>query len=137
MEHTKSISTLAIRTSKGVQAIQVMYDGTFELMGKKLLAHYSKNYMPIIKMMNKGYLVTLGNNLKKYDAENEPDGTLDLTGVNKPKKEKVVYPTLADLLQTETKAEYLYFWDKDRWYGMKVEDGKPYMSMLMELRAIV
>lgn len=137
MKPIQSKSTLAIITSKGVQSIMCYYDGTFETMGKKLLAHYSKSYMPIIKLMRKGTIVMLGENLKKYDKDNEPKGTLDLTGMGKPREEMKVYPTLADLVQTETESEYLYVWDKDRWYGMKVNEGRPYMNMLKELRTLV
>lgn len=137
MKPIQSKSTLAIITSKDVQSIMCYYDGTFETMGKKLLKFYSKSYLPIIKLMNKGDIVMLGENLKKYDKENEPKGTLDLTGIGKPRSKKIHYPTLADLVQTETESEYLYVWDKDRWYGMKVNDGKPYMSMLKELKALV
>lgn len=137
MENKKCMSTIAIRTSKGVQSIQCIYDGSIEVMGKKLIKHYSKSYMPILAMMRKGYLVTLGENLKKYNAENEPNGTLDLTGVNKERKPAKVYETLADLVQTETKSEYLYFWDKDRWYAMEIHEGKPYMNMFEELSKLV
>lgn len=133
----KIISTIAIKTSKGVQSIKVLYDGQFEIMGKRLLNHYSKSYMPILSMMKKGNLVSLGDNLKKYDVKNEPNGTLDLTGMNKDKIPMKVYETLADLIQTETKSEYLYYWDTDKWYGMKVEDGKPYLGYLKELNKLV
>lgn len=133
----KIISTIAIKTSKGVQSIKVLYDGQFEVMGKRLLNHYSKSYMPILTMMKKGNLVSLGDNLKKYDVKNEPNGTLDLTGMNKDKIPMKVYETLADLIQTETKSEYLYYWDTDKWYGMKVEDGKPYLGYFKELNKLV
>lgn len=135
MEHI--MSTIAIRTSKKVIAIKCMYDGDFKTMGNKLMNHYSKSYMPVLAMMKKGYLVALGNNLKKYDKENEPNGTLDLTGVNKERKKADEYPSLADLLQTETKSSFLYVWDVDRWYAMEVTDNKPYMGMLEELRYLV
>lgn len=133
----KIISTIAIKTSKGVQSIKVLYDGQFEVMGKRLLNHYSKSYMPILTMMKKGNLVSLGDNLKKYDVKNEPNGTLDLTGMKKDKIPMKVYETLADLIQTETKSEYLYYWDTDKWYGMKVEDGKPYLGYFKELNKLV
>lgn len=133
----KIISTIAIKTSKGVQSIKVLYDGQFEVMGKRLLNHYSKSYMPILLMMKKGNLVSLGDNLKKYDVEKEPNGTLDLTGMNKDRIPMKVYETLADLVQTETKSEYMYLWDTDKWYGMKVEDGKPYLGYFKELNKLV
>lgn len=133
----KIISTIAIKTSKGVQSIKVLYDGQFEVMGKRLLNHYSKSYMPILTMMKKGNLVSLGDNLKKYDVKNEPNGTLDLTGMKKDKIPMKVYETLADLIQTETKSEYLYYWDTDKWYAMKIEDGKPYLGYFKELNKLV
>ena len=130
-------STIAIETSKGVYAIHVYYDGTFEKMGKKLLAHYSKHYSLPLQITNKGTVVYLGNNLRKYDDDTNVDGTLDLTAYNKEKEPKTVYKTIADLVQTESKSDYIYLWIKDRWYGMKVEDKKPYLGFFMELKALV
>lgn len=137
MEHNKAFCTIAIRTSKGVKSIKVMYDGTFDVMGKRLLDHYSKSYFLPLQIMRKGYLVWLGDNLKKYDEENEPNGTLDLTGVNKERKPCSESPTLADLVQTDTKSEYFYLWDNNKWYGMKIEDGKPYLGYFTELTKLV
>lgn len=137
MNPIKSISTLAIRTSKGVQSIKVLYDGTFDRMGKNLLTNYSKSYKVILGMMKKGYLVRLGETLKKYDAKDEPNGTLDLTQMNKERVNMDIYPTLADLVQKETDSEYIYLWDKDRWYAMKVINKMPYNNLFTELEKLI
>lgn len=133
MELKKELATIAIETSKGVQAIQVMANGNLENTGKKLLAHYSKHYMPIIRMMNKGSLVFLGDVLKEYDKENEPNGTCSLAhqGQNKPKKE---YNTIGEMVTTETKSNHMYLWVKDRWYYLRVKENLPCNSVFRELK---
>lgn len=119
-------STIAIKTSKGVQAIQVMYNGSFDLMGKKLLAHYMR-WQNTLQMMKKGNIVVLGDNLKEYDPKKNANGTLDLTQMKKDRIPHKVYKNIADLLVDETDSQYIYFWDTDKWYGLKV-DEKPYFS---------
>ena len=128
METVKAKSTIAINTSKGVKAVQVYYNGTFDLMGKKLLTHYMK-WQSTIKMMGMGTLVMLGDNLKEFDKTSNKDGTVTLEQKGHEKVPCTVYEDLARLIETETDSEYLYYWDKDKWYGMKIDDGKPYASM--------
>lgn len=134
MEYKKDLATIAIRTSKGVYAIQVMCNGDLDNLGKNLKENYSKNYLNIIKMMKKGSLVFLGKNLKKYSDE-EPDGTLDLKTqkVDKPMK---VYDSLGQLVFTETKSNHLYFWDIDKWYYMRIKENYPYNSIFRELNLL-
>lgn len=135
-DFVKAKSTIAINTSKGVKAIQVYYNGTFELMGNKLLKHYSK-WQNTIRMMGLGTLVVLGDNLKAFGEDNK-DGTLDLVAKGKEKEPCKVYEDLARLIEAETDSEFMYYWDKDRWYGMQIENGKPYASGgLCELTALV
>lgn len=126
-EFIKAKSTIAISYSKGVKAIQCYYDGTFDRMGKKLLDHYSK-WQTTMKLMNLGTIVVLGDNIKAFDKEKNTGGTLDLTAKGVKKVPCTIYDSIAKLMETETDSEYIYLWITDRWYALKVEDGKPYLS---------
>lgn len=119
-------STIAIEYSKGVKAIQVYYNGSFDRMGKNLLKNYSK-WQKTLQMMRKGTLIVLGDNLKPYSNDNK-GGTLDLAMKGLDPVPNVEYSSVAELIETETDSEYVYLWRDNKWYATKVADGLVYMG---------
>ena len=129
---------IAYQKENKVECITCLNDGAFENIGKKLATIYNTDkYVSMI--MNRGDLVVLGTNLRKFDKEKNASGTVDNYQLNKKKIAKKIYNDISDLLVEDTESLYIYYFNNGLWSGMEVYDDKgklkPYLSEFVDLNS--
>lgn len=140
---------IVMKISSGVEFITVSNNGDFENVGKTLLETF-KNYKIIQMLMNRGDIVKLGNNLRTMTNDN-PEGTLDYRqacnvkgiDIDKARVKARKLNDISDLVSEKTDVEYIYYFIKNKWYGMFVnkddedDELKPYLSKFEPLENLI
>lgn len=131
---------IAYQNDGYVECINCANDGSIDKIGKRLLEVYNTpNYIRMI--MNRGDLVVLGRNLKKWNKDTNPIGTVDTFQTQNRKINRTKHKDISEILVEETEAKYIYYFKDNEWNVLEVveDEGKlkPYLGEFRKLNSLL